>query len=374
MGIYSIVLIHILLLITEDLVKSVLKRTVLNGETRSVRIKFLDCWYPEVFTNPRLDGVTDYRTRQSALASLYFGTGNAYSKAFTNMGWDAEDIIGNDPLFWDANKVFQFLMNNPPDILYCQDLCFLSAEQMKQLPCKKVGQISSKWPGDDVIRRYDLLFTSFPHYLGRFRNCGVRGEFLPIAFISDVLSAVTPVKRTIDVGFIGGLGDFGEGGYWSKGTEIIESVANNIPGFEWYGYFIGNINKYPNLARTYKGKAFGIDMYNILAKTKIVINRHGEVSEGYTNNMRCFEATGMGAVLFTEYSKNFDYYFKHKDEAMGYGSISDLLYYLVEVLNNNSWRELLGERGQARTLKDHTYTKRLAEIEPTLKGLIKCDR
>ena len=33
-------------------------------------------------------------------------------------------------------------------------------------------------------------------------------------------------------------------------------------------------------------------MYRVLARTRVAVNRHGDIAEGYANNMRLFEATG----------------------------------------------------------------------------------
>jgi spore maturation protein CgeB len=41
-------------------------------------------------------------------------------------------------------------------------------------------------------------------------------------------------------------------------------------------------------------------MFKILARSKIVINRHGTIAGNYAVNMRMYEATGSGAMLVTE--------------------------------------------------------------------------
>ncbi len=332
-------------------------------------IAFVDTYYPDVLKANPFDGVN----RTTQLAKLCFGTSNFYSEAFKKMGWDAYDIVGNDWQFHDAVLDCNTIINTPVDVVYCQDLCYFSEGQiqaMKHAGKAVVGQISSKWPGDDIIKNYDVLFTSFPHFIPKFTALGVRGEFLPIAFGEQVLNYVTPVDRDINISFVGGLGGADAGGYWTQGTALFESVARNFPTFRFYGYFIGNIANYPNLNRAYCGPAWGLDQYKVYARSKIVLNRHGEVAEGFTNNMRCFEATGMGACLFTEQSKNLDFYFEPGLECVSYGNTEEV----IHMLGNYNYDISIGPiaaRGQKRTLKDHTYTSRLATIEPILRGLIK---
>ena len=54
-------------------------------------------------------------------------------------------------------------------------------------------------------------------------------------------------------------------------------------------------------------------MYKVYGRSKIVINRHGEVAQGFANNMRMFEATGMGALLMTGQSPNLSDFFSEKE-------------------------------------------------------------
>lgn len=335
-------------------------------------IAFVDTYYPDVLkANPP----NDLFTRSAQLAQLCFGTSNFYSEAFKKLRWGAADIVGND---FDAGNnshyLTEFIVNSPIDVVYCQDLCFFSAQQITRFKAAGkavVGQISSKWPGDDIIKQFDVLFSSFPHYIPRFNSLGVRGEFLPIAFGEEVLNYVNPANRDIDISFVGGLGSPNNGGYWAQGTDLFEAVAKALPAFQWWGYFIGNLAAYPNLSRAYRGAAWGLDQYRIYARSKIVINRHGEVAEGYTNNMRCFEATGMGACLFTEASKNLSFYFNSLTQCVQYSTQKGLIEKLEYYLDNPHFAADAGYRGQTRTLREHTYTKRLAAIEPILRGLIK---
>src|SRR6185295_1579979 len=113
--------------------------------------------------------------------------------------------------------------------------------------------------------------------------------------------------------------------------------------------------KNPAIARAYQGRAWGLDMYKIYARCKIVINRHGEVAKGYSNNMRLFEATGMGALLMTEDSPNIGQYFNPGSECITYKESRDLHSSIEYYLNHQEELRMIAKAGQARTLKDHTY-------------------
>lgn len=336
------------------------------------KIIFLDTYYPQVFKG--LKETWGYEQRVEQLNGLLFGTSFFYSTAFKRMGWQAEDVIANDPLsFPHPGMAFSFIMSKEPDVIYCQDLSFLSDQEIyviKARGIKLVCQHSCPWAGNDRISKFDLVFTSFPHYLPRISALGTQAEFLPIAFGEQVLDYVHPSHRDIDIAFVGGVGGGALGsGHWGKGTELLEDVAKAYgPAFHWYGYGVDNLPTYSALRACYKGAAWGIDQYKIYARSKIVINRHGEVAEGYSNNMRMFEATGMGACLFTEYSRNLHQYF-NPSECCGYNA-NDLIERLSNVLAIDWWSDV-GMAGQARTLQDHTYTKRLDDAEPHIRRLLK---
>ena len=64
-------------------------------------------------------------------------------------------------------------------------------------------------------------------------------------------------------------------------------------------------------------------MYRVLRDSRIAINRHIDAAEGYSNNMRLFEATGVGTLLMTEASHNLDSLFIPGDEVVAYEGVDD---------------------------------------------------
>ncbi len=347
-----------------------------------MKIAIVDSYYKPVFSKVSKAG---YNARLWELLGLYFGTSFFYSEAFRQMGWEAVDIIANDSvgrMMWngemginydtDEASVIDQLAIFEPDIVYMQDLSFFKGDRIRSLKekfgWKFVAQHSCPWAGDAQVSAYDLVFTSFPHYIPRISKLGVQTGFLPIAFGHWVLDHVEPVIRDIPVSFVGGLN--GTSGHWNAGTAMMEEIAEQVPGFKWWGYIVGDGAQYPNLQRTYQGEAWGIDMYRIYARSQMVVNRHGEVAEGYSNNMRMFEATGCGALLLTEASKNLSTYFAPGRECLAYNGTAEL----IDVINKSLiWQpgvvEEIASAGQARTLAEHTYEKRLAAIEPILENL-----
>ena len=64
-------------------------------------------------------------------------------------------------------------------------------------------------------------------------------------------------------------------------------------------------------------------MYRVLARTRVAMNRHGDIAEGHANNMRLFEATGAGALLATEAADNLPELFEPGREVLAYRDADD---------------------------------------------------
>jgi hypothetical protein len=351
-----------------------------------VRIAFVDTYYPEVLP---AEAAATYEERLARVLALDFGTSSFYSDAFRGMGWEAIDIVGNDDqgrALWsrehaggtlsNLESVFAEIECFRPDVVYVQDLSFFAPALLSRLrasgPRLVVGQHSCPWAGDERVRAYDLVFTSFPHYLERISALGVEARFLPIAFGHRMLEKVPPRERRHAVAFVGGVN--GSAGHWDRGTETLEHLASRVGAFTWFGYVIGGEEALrrtcPSLARAWRGPAWGRPMYEVYAASKIVVNRHGEVAQGFANNMRLFEATGMGAMLVTESAPNLGDYFSPGRECVAYGSPDDLVAAVQHWLSSDAEREQVASAGQRRTLAEHTYERRLLAVEPVLRSMV----
>ena len=104
-------------------------------------------------------------------------------------------------------------------------------------------------------------------------------------------------------------------------------------------------------------------MYNILSRTKISFNRHINVAENNANNMRLYEATGMGSLLLTDKKDNLKKTFFEEDrEIVTYKSKEEALDKYNYLINNPTELANIAKAGQLRTLKEHTYENRIKEL------------
>jgi spore maturation protein CgeB len=79
-------------------------------------------------------------------------------------------------------------------------------------------------------------------------------------------------------------------------------------------------------------------------------------------NMRLFEATGVGAFLLTDFKNNLDTLFEPDREVAVWRSIDDCLDAIDRDLGDDKRRLAIAQAGQARTMAQHTYRHRVAEI------------
>ena len=348
--------------------------------------------------NQELIKSTNYEQIKGLLESR-FGTSDYYSYNLKSLGHKVFDIIANDQisqLSWareqsvqvkgqkiiDAlsqipiinhfvksknwiNKIFlSQLTYYRPDVVYLQDLSIFKPSTLAQI--KKtaflVGQIASPLPAKEYLTEFGLILTSFPHYVTKLRKMGINSEYLKIGFESRVVKELGKLKKKYGVSFVGSFtGDHIEG------TRTLEQLAKTVPVHVW-GRGIESLSPDSPLRQNYHGEAWGIDMYKIFASSKIVINRHSQAAQKYANNMRLYESTGMGSLLVTDYKENLDELFKLDKEVVCYRNAGELIDKVQYFLTHDKDREKIALAGQKRTLKDHTYAKRMRELITIIKS------
>ncbi len=355
-----------------------------------MRIAIVDSYYP-AFLSTLTIGSGSYQEELDKVLARQFGTSDFYSREFRKLGHESIDIIANygplQTLWKRENRIHP--NTNPvqtavkqiaafkPDVVFLQDLSLFDATTLNMLKEKSylVAQCSCALPTSDKVKPIQTIFTSFPHYIPKLEALGVNAVYMPLAFHESVLNETVPmhneagevigdifrhktdvIERDIDVSFVGGIG-----WQWKQGLEVLETVAGEIPTFQWYGYGYEQLKPTSPLRPCYHGQAWGDRMYEIYQRSKIVINRHGEIAEGYANNMRMYEATGCGALLLTD----------NRTELF---EVDEVAYYLtpenavtqILFLLNSDYRQVRAINGHRRTLFEHTYAQRVPKIVEVL--------
>jgi hypothetical protein len=260
-----------------------------------------------------------------------------------------------------------------PDVVYLQDMGYHSTREVQELKAGGgrlvVGQIASPAPPDSHLGGFDLIITSFPHFAERFKALQIDSEYLPLAYdgrVHDALRAegIDPRphgERPHAVSFVGGLNPR----VHAAGTALLERVARETD-LHFWGYGAEALPPNSPIRARYHGEAWGLEMYRVLARSRIVVNRHIDAAEGYANNMRLYEATGTGALLLTDRGSNLHELFDPGREVVVYQGAQDLADKIAHHLARDDERRAIAAAGQARTLRDHTYARRMEELARVL--------
>ncbi len=112
-------------------------------------------------------------------------------------------------------------------------------------------------------------------------------------------------------------------------------------------------------------------MYEILAHSQVTLNPQIEAAERFANSMRLFEATGVGTMLVTDDGKNLSELFRRAEEVVSYANEDYAVRALRRFVENKDERLRIAEAGQARTLNEHTYARRIPELVELIESRLK---
>jgi spore maturation protein CgeB len=366
----------------------------------AMRIALVDTYYRRFLAkhyadHPSLESES-YEEQRKSLIGARFGTSDFYSKHLNELGCEAVDLIANcAPLqsawsnenglgssslsfpiphrFYRVPVVGSALAALPgflsvvlaqirslkPDILYCHDLSFFPKRILKALkPHVRliVGQIAYVLPPRNFVDGYDLILTSFPHFVSKLKAAGISSEYFKLGFDPRLADAFEGVSRDIDVSFVGAVGRSHK-----NAVPLLERLCGETP-IRIYGYGVEDLPANSPILTRYENEAWGLDMYRILARSKITLNRHISVAENYANNMRLYEATGMGALLLTDQKDNLKDIFEPGREVETYADPKEAVAKVIALLRDPDRLARIAAAGRARTLREHTYQARMKEL------------
>ncbi len=129
-----------------------------------------------------------------------------------------------------------------------------------------------------------------------------------------------------------------------------------------WGSGLDGLPKKSPIRSRYRGTAWGIEMYQILHSSRITLNHHIGIAESYANNMRLYEATGVGTLLITDWKLNLHEVFELGKEVVAYRRPEECAELIQYYLEHDDERDAIAKAGQQRTLREHTYYQRMQEL------------
>lgn len=331
-----------------------------------------------------------YAQQLRLLLDACFGTADFYSANLRSRGHHAEEIVFNAPglqLAWCREHVSALARSFPgatdgealdrwlrevllaqvraqaPEVIFVQDVADLPADFLRTLRnhCRLLaGQCAFALPPGLDLTPFGLLLSSFPHFVSQFRAAGIPAEYLALGFEPAVLSRLGAREVRYGTVFVGGFGPV-----HATGTACLEAAARQVPVDVW-GYGFDHLPPDAALRQRLHGEAFGLPMYRILRSAGVALNRHSTAAQGHANNMRLFEATGAGACLLTDKGLGLDRFFVEGREIWSFSTPEECADMAVHLASHPREREAVAAAGQARTLHEHTYARRMEELEHIL--------
>ena len=307
---------------------------------------------------------------------------NAYGdeekdKPFGDFSWK-EDIL--------MEQIFAF----KPEILYLQHINHFPRWLLRRLkvlvPSLKKIIIFTGFPSDPRnLSDVDMVLCAIPNIQKSFEEAGINTRLLYYYFDQNILENLTRGELSIplypdeiEVSFLGYSGFGGQGEEHFSRYKLLDSILKNQNAKMWLTESSTKATKVPEGSLPLKEKypescfspCFGLDMYRILASSKISINRHTDAANGNVGNMRMFEATGMGSCLLTDSGNNLSDIFEDGREVISYDSREDCLEKLNFLKENHKVAKEIGEAGKQRVLKDHSLQKRCELINEIVQEIV----
>jgi spore maturation protein CgeB len=344
-------------------------------------------------STPGLENQT-YAVQLAAYYATLFASSDFYAHALGLLGHKVDEFVVNNmnaqrawvnenrppfPRRWLARlrrgpghaggkppSSFDFLLEQVrrirPDVVYNQSAYAFDNDQLialKQYAGKLVGEHAAMPLPDSVdYRHYDLIVSSFPPTIDWLCARGARAELNRLGFDPRVADLVPETRRDIPVSFVGSFLPI----HRSR-LDLVEAVASRVAGLAVRGAVSIEPPPTSPLLGRIGAALWGRDMYGFLRRSQLTLNHHGDVP-AFANNMRLYEATGMGCLLVTDYKDNLHEMFEPGQEVVTYRDadecVDKVLFYIDD--RNRSARDRIAAAGRKRTLNEHTYHARMKHL------------
>jgi hypothetical protein len=221
-------------------------------------------------------------------------------------------------------------------------------------------------PGTAALQGYDAVVSNFPSLRRGYEHDGLRTAELFPSHDPCIEINEPDAVRDIDLLFFGGYSR-----HHANRRKVLDTVARLSKTIK-VAFHLDN-SRYTKLADTPLGwfgplsavrrpaairavaapPVFGMAMYRLLSRAKIVINAAIDMAGADRGNMRCFEAMGAGALLLTDRG-NYPPGMMDRQTMVTYGDADDAGAKIVEVLASDR-RVQVAQAGQSMVV--HTYSK-----------------
>jgi hypothetical protein len=363
-----------------------------------------------------------YEQQREAFFYDAFAWADAWKNALEPIGYEVQEVVLNvmpmqqawarenlprasGALDAGAIAVEQIRQFGPDVLWFDHHDAELLARIRTQIPTLKLvlGWVGSAMPRQNAFAHCDLILSCSRESVERLASLGHRGAELHHGFDARILSRLGQADRSFDFIFIGQLIRGSE--FHLAREKLLEQVVEALPlkifsptasasssrgtkrlvkaslaaayramraagggalaarllratgrSEEWLLPPPPLVN--PKLAPYMAEGIYGLHMYETVRDARVTLNIHADSSDRYASNMRLFEVTGAGGCLLTDWKPNLSDMFSLDKEAVAYRSAAEAIEKARWLLQHPEARAAIALAGQARTLRDHTFSHR----------------
>lgn len=365
-------------------------------------------------------GSSDFWTR--ALSKLNYQTTDIVANAEPlQKCWARENDLSFDDDKWLFEIAAAQVKKFRPDVLLVADYSTFTADFLRNIKreCPAVrlilGWCGAPYSDSSVFGEWNVVLSCIPELVADFRSQGHRSFHINHAFeprILDKLDLASP--PSIDFAFVGSIlkqsrfhlererilselvgktnlqiwsdvkhvspKPSGDGFVRRKARRAINAATGaGVPEYFFNSLpFVKRIAHEKSLAaaereiderikRRTRPPVFGVKMFQQLRTSRVALNTHIDVSPVSASNMRLFEATGVGACLLTDWKENLGELFAPDTEVLTYRSAEECAEKVTHILEHEKERRAIADAGQRRTLREHNFANRAAQIDEIIR-------
>lgn len=337
--------------------------------------------------------------------------------------WATEQGASWPPTQWCTEVSILQLKSFQPEVLFIDDPRSFNRSWLSRLrqACPSLwlvlGFSGSAAYDLDTIQACNAVLTCARSYVDFFRMKGFRAFYLRHAFNPAVLGSLPACSEPIaQVSFVGNIVRAAR--YHLEREQLLEALVDAIPlslhcpqseinfwwdladttgrrgiyllmqmikalgvnqrAFDrlprigraafWQALPLRQVN--PRLKPYLKPAAYGLEMYCVLQRSAVALNKHIDAAGSEAGNCRLFEATGVAACMLTDWKDNLSELFEPDAEVVAYRSAEECIEKARWLLDHPAEREAIAKAGQARTLREHTFAHRAQEMDAIIKKLL----
>lgn len=350
-----------------------------------------------------------YSEQYTSLMADAFGWADFLTKNLEPLGWEVWEPVTNfeaQQKQWAAEQGFRAsgkgwlheiagkqIEQFAPDVLF--------VDSFKAFPPEFISEIRSRvpnlrlvvgWcgapPGDyGIFAGFDLTLSNIPVIVDSLREKGHRAELLPHSFETSLLDRLADRERPLDFTFSGSI--FRGAGIHDQRLSLVADILKksdlqvfasinrasikDVLGALRRSRFadlrreLSQLLQQTIVAKKAFPPVFGMAMYEMLSNSKVTFNNHIGLSDEHASNTRLFQATGCGACLLTDWKPDLHRYFEPDSEVVAYRTPEEACEKARYLLENEALCVQIARAGQKRTLKDHSFASRCADLDRIFK-------